>query len=514
MVRDMVVAANFGAGWMTDAFYVAFKIPNLLRRLLAEGSLTTAFVPVFSEELKHGPERTRRALGASLSFTLILSSICASLGIIFADEITLIFAPGFGIGTEKTILANHLLKIMFPYVTLVSVTALVSGVLNTLGYFAIPAAGPVVLNLVLIIGIYMRGSFFDPPITVLAWSVLLGGAVCLAQQLWGLKIAGYGFRLYSPFSSPAVKRLVTLMLPTVLSSSIYQLMIFLNTLLASMFGEGSVSFLYYADRLFQFPLGVFSVALGTALLPALAKAAVDQNEKSFRHQLSRAIEWTGFVTIPATVGLITLSHPLVQLIYQHGAFTPESTNQTARSLEAFSIGLWAASCQSILVRAFLARQNSKIPAIVSSCSMLVNVLLAFVLMGTPTMSADSTFAAAILTVQNHLALFSLGHVGLALAGSLATFFPVIALWMLLPKLGSSVESGPVFRSFVIQGASAALMWGALKVVLALTSSAWVQIAVAVPVGGLAFFLAAWMLRAPEAQLIAAAIGKYLRKKSA
>ncbi|MCB0345512.1 MAG: murein biosynthesis integral membrane protein MurJ, partial [Bdellovibrionales bacterium] len=306
LIRDMAIAGFFGAGRTTDAFFVAFKVPNLLRRLVAEGSLSTAFVPIFVEEREKSHEASREAVGAVTSFTICLTGFLTILGMIFAEEITLLFAPGFATEPEQVVLSSELLRLMFPYIVLVSALALAASILNSLGKFALPALAPALLNVVMIFAVFAVAPYLDEPVFALAWAVLGGGILALLPQLMLLKKLGLELHFRNPLKSDAVRRLLKLMLPSILSASFYQFMVFINTLLASMLVEKSVSWLFYADRLFQFPLGVFSLAVATAVLPELSRHAARKNYTALNYQLTVALRWMTVVTIPATVGLMVL----------------------------------------------------------------------------------------------------------------------------------------------------------------------------------------------------------------
>lgn len=439
LLRDSVTASYFGAGMVSDAFFVAFRIPNLLRRLVAEGSLATAFVPVFTDELVQSEEAGKRAADAVRCFSLLLTIVLTLLGIYFAEDLTLLFAPGFGAGSEKANLSVHFLQIMFPYIILVSLLALESSLLNALGFFAWPALAPAILNLVIILGVVLGHSWFEVPITSLAWSVVLGGFVSLLPQIYALKKLGFPFGFRSPFKSHAVRKLVILMLPSFISASVYQITIFLNTLLASMLEEGSVTWIYYADRLFQFPLGVFSMAIATAILPTLSRLISNNEHQRFSSTLLSAIEWVSFITLPAMVGLILLADPIISALFEYGSFTHRDALQSARVLQGFSLGLWSISAQAVLVRAYLAKKNTRIPSIISVFTLLINTAFAMSLMGPGTQTPDSALASAINACVVSLHWTSLGSTGLALAGSLSSLFSFTLLALYLNKLQISVS---------------------------------------------------------------------------
>ncbi|MCC6220835.1 MAG: murein biosynthesis integral membrane protein MurJ [Deltaproteobacteria bacterium] len=493
LFRDMIVASYFGAGLATDAFYVAFRIPNLLRRLVAEGSLSTAFVPVFTHELSQSTDDARKAVGAVTAFTLLLTVTLTFLGVIYAEEITVLFAPGFGPGTEKTRLAAWLTQVMLPYVVLVSLLALASSILNSLGYFAWPSLSPAILNAAIIVCVLASPIFPTEPIYVLAFAVLVGGLFALIPQLCLLKKLNFAMHLSSPFRSRAVKQLCKLMLPSILSSSVYQLMIFINTLLASMCAEGSVTWLYYADRLFQFPLGIYSLAIATALLPALSRLAASGDFDGLGRQLVNMLAWVSYVTIPATAGLIIFSEAIVSTVYQHGRFSTLDAQATATAVMAFSIGLWPVSCQSVLVRAFLARKNSLLPSVTSCLSLVLNLLFAFLLMGPSVIVPDSQFASYLAFLQNKFAIFNFGHVGLALAGSLGAFISFFTLLafrhVIVPNASLKTISVPVLKSLLASTA----MCLVIKPIASLNCAPWLMLALGIPLGMATYFIASLLL---------------------
>lgn len=500
LIRDMVVASFFGAGMVSDAFFVAFKVPNLLRRLVAEGSLTTAFVPIFSEELHHSKDRARYAVRSTTGFSLIITSILAILGMIYSAEITAVFAPGFAADPDKGALAASLMRLMFPYVIIVSLLALAASILNCLGYFALPALAPIDLNITAIVAVLLIAPFLDEPLRIyaLAWSVLAGGIVGLLPQTALLRKLSFPMVPASPFRSEPVRKLCKLMLPAVLSASVYQLMIFINTSLASLLPEGSVSWLFYADRLFQFPLGVFSLAVASALLPALAGFAARRDEASLSHHLHLALGWNSFITIPSTVGLMMLSLPLIRTIFEHGTFGPEDTAPTAAALSAYCIGLWATSSQSILVRVFLAKKNSLIPALVSCGTIAINIFLALALMGGTTQPAASAFARSIIQAVDLLGVARMGHVGLALAGSLASFASLILLAALLPRLSTQLHWRSIVTDCLRSSVAAAAMGLLLFGISALGIGDFFEILLGVTLGASTYLGTSLLLKDPYA----------------
>lgn len=497
LVRDMAIASFFGAAMSADAFFVAFKIPNLLRRLVAEGSLSTAFVPVFSDELEKSKEDAQKAFSASLSFCLLLTCALAILGIIFAEPITHLFSPGFSENPEKMELTISLTRIMLPYIILVSILALLSSVLNCLGFFALPAAAPAILNISMIAFLAFLAPDLEKPIYALSYAVLTGGVLALIPQAIKLIKVGYKLRLASAFHSPAVRKLVFLMLPSILSASIYQLMIFINTILASLLKEGSVSWLYYADRLFQFPLGVFTIALATAILPTLAKEASKENQKEVNKQASKALNLVSFICLPAATGLFILAPEIIGLFYMRGAFDAESAYQTSLALKAFSIGLWGISCNSILVRVFLSKKNTKIPAYISAFTLVINMVFSLMLMGPAESMPSSSFGVFFSSILEVFQLSDLDHVGLALAGSLASTLSALFLYLLLGRIETSISLS-AFVACTLKSVVASLVMGlSLLQLQSYELSNLLVILIAVPMGALIYFLMSLILKVRE-----------------
>ena len=429
LARDILIANFFGSGMAADAFFVAFRIPNLLRRLFAEGSFSVAFIPVFTEYLQTRSKEEAFLLArvASTLLVLILTGITI-LGIVFSPLIVRIIAPGFESMGEKYALTVLLTRIMFPYIFFVSVVALFMGILNSLKHFGAPAAAPVFLNLSMIAALLFLAPYMRTPTVGLAIGVVVGGVIQVALQIPFLMEKGLSFVPKWNPNHPALKRIGVLMLPTVFGSAIYQVNQLVGTLLASLLREGSVSYLYYADRLVQFPLGVFAIAISTAVLPSLSREAAQRDLDGLKETLSHALRLTMFITIPAMIGLIVLREPIIRLLFQRGAFDAFTTIMTAQALLFYSLGLWAFAALRVFVSAFYSLQDTKTPVKVAVVAMLANIGLCLVLMG------------------------PLKHGGLALALSLASTLQLCILILLLRKKLGGIEGrvvvGSMARSFL------------------------------------------------------------------
>ena len=411
--RDVIVAYVLGAGPAADAFYVAYRLPNTLRRLFAEGSMTMAFIPVFSDlRAKKGDEAAFAMTRSALVWLLIILGVITALALLFARPLTLIIAPGFANDPAQMDLTVKLVRIVFPYIIEISIVALCMGALNSMGHFLTPALATSELNTIVIAGCGVAWLFgLDVP-HALAWSVIVGGVGQMYMQQPSMK--SFGFSWFGPWKlmDDGVKRMGRLMLPTVFGAAIYQINILVGTLLASFLASGSISALYYADRLVQFPLGVFGTAVGTVSLPSLARLAAAKQMPEFKHTLSASLRLTLFICLPATAGLMALAEPMVHVLFGRGAFTPEAAQATSSALMAYAVGLPAFACVRPLVSAFYALHDTRTPVKAGFYSMLANVALAAALM------------------------FPFKLVGLALATSLSSWLNVLLLGLAMrAKLG-------------------------------------------------------------------------------
>ena len=444
MIRDSAIAAFFGAGIFTDSFYLAFTIPNLLRRFVAEGTLTPAFIPVFTDELKKSEDNAKQTIKATTSLSLILTITLSALGILYAHELTDFFAPGFRNNPEQFELTVNLTRLMLPYIIAISLLAFSGGAQNALGYFALAAGTQVIMNFIIIIGVptswfISKESLLNTkPIYVLAIFVTLSSFIALIPNISLLKKLGFPLGFSNPFKSDAVKKIFYLMIPAILAASVYQLMVLFNRMLASMLEQGSITWYYYSDRLVQFPLGVFSVALATAILPKLSKLSTNNNNQEFDKELSIGLSWISYVTIPATFGLSLLSKPIVNSVYGYGLFSDNDSIQTSSCLIAFSVGLWAISAHSLIVRAYFAKKNTFLPSIISICVLITNTTLAIAFMGKPKNISNNSLSSFISFAQKKIEILDLAHVGLALAGSIGSLIGFISLAFLLRTINVRV----------------------------------------------------------------------------
>ena len=436
LVRDVVFAALFGDGAEADAFFVAFRIPNFLRRLFAEGAFSQAFVPVLSSYRTRASKEEIKAfidhVAGWLSGILVLVTI---IGVLGAPLLATLFAPGYLGDPEKFALLVDMLRVTFPYILLISLTGFAGAILNSYGRFAAPALTPVLLNLVLISSALLLSPLFDQPAMALAWGVLMAGLLQLMFQLPFLAHLRLVPRPRLRPGHPGVKQVLTLMLPIMFSVSVGQINLLLDTVLAtSIEGDSSVSWLYYSDRLMELPLGIFGIAIATVILPTLSRLHGSGDEEQFSRTLAWGLRSVLVLGLPACLALILLSHPLVITLYQRGAFGVDSIVPTARSLQAYSVGLVAFMSIKILVSAFFSRQDSHTPVRIGVIALVCNMVL------------------------NLLLIIPLAHVGLALATSLAAIINAgLLLWALQKRGLAPVSAGWVAFGLRLAGGLLAMV---------------------------------------------------------
>ena len=442
--RDMVLARYFGAGMVMDAFFVAFKIPNFMRRTFGEGAFSLAFVPVISEykttrEHEEVRELTDRVAG---SLGLVLVGITL-VGVIAAPVLVWIFAPGFSVHASKYALTVAMVRVTFPYLMFISLTAFAGGILNTYGKFGVPAFTPVLLNVVMIAAAIWLAPHLSNPAMALAWGVFGAGLVQLLFQLPFLLRIRLLPRPKLGAGHEAVRRIMRLMLPALFGSSVSQINMVVDTLIASFLATGSVSWLYYSDRLMEFPLGVFSIALGTVILPHMAQHYAAKSAAGFAATLDWALRLTMVVVVPAAVGLFFMAGPLLVTLFHYGAFNTHDAHMATASLTAYAFGLLGFTLVKVFAPGFYARQDTRTPVRIGVIAVLANILLNFV-----------------ITVPWAMHGWTAPHAGLALSTSLAAFINAWFLYRELRKRGIYVPT-PGWRPLLWRVTGANLVMGVI-----------------------------------------------------
>ena len=370
-VRDVLIARVFGAGMATDAFFVAFRLPNLLRRLFAEGAFSQAFVPIFGEyRNRRGHEETQLLVDHVTTMLAIILFVVTLIGIFAAPVIVYISAPGFAKDAAKFDLTVQLLRITTPYIFFISLVAVAAGILNTYNKFWVPAFAPVLLNLCFISAALWLAPYFDPPILALAWAVFVAGFVQLAFQVPFLKKIGMLPSIRFNWNDPGMRRVIRQMGPAVFGVSIGQISLLINTIFASFLVAGSVSWLYYADRLMEFPSGILGVALGSILLPSLSKCHADNNTAEYSRLLDWGLRLTVMLTLPAALALGMISVPLLATFFQRGAFAAHDVLMTSHALIGYSVGLIGMILVKILAPGFYAKQDIRTPVKIGIVTLL------------------------------------------------------------------------------------------------------------------------------------------------
>ncbi|MGZ5526854.1 MAG: murein biosynthesis integral membrane protein MurJ [Methylomonas sp.] len=437
-IRDMLIAHIFGVNLATDAFFVAFKIPNFLRRLFAEGAFAHAFVPVLSDykergnkaELKQFIDKTAGTLSV---FLALITLAC----IVAAPVLIMLLAPGFMWQGSQYELSVQLLQITFPYLFFIALVAFAGGILNAHGRFAVPALTPIFLNICMIAAAIWLAPMMDEPVTALAWGVLAAGVVQLLFQLPSLLRLGLMPRPRLGFNDVGVKRIISLMLPAIFSVSVTQINLLLDTLFASFLTVGSVSWLYYSDRLVEFPLGILGLALGTVILPSLSKSHAAEDKAAFSNALDWGLRLVVLIGLPATIGLVMLAEPMLSTLFQYNEFGVSDVHFAGMSLKAYSVGLLGFILIKVLVPGFTSRGDMKTPVRYGVYAMLVSLGLNIVL------------------------VFPLAHAGLALATSLGAFFNAALLLVKLKKDDIYQPASGWWLFFVRVALAAATMTAAL-----------------------------------------------------
>ncbi|MBV6495856.1 MAG: murein biosynthesis integral membrane protein MurJ [Acidobacteria bacterium ACB1] len=528
LAREMIFANFFGAGFLTDAYVVAFRLPNVLRDLFAEGALSVAFVKVFTDyQIKLGEKAAWRL--ASLVFNLlavVLSIICI-VGIIFSKELVGLVADGFS--PEKAALATTLTQIMFPYILLVALAAVAMGVLNTKNIFGIPASASTVFNIVSIcVGLGLAywlsgGGWTVPkdknavPDSAAQWAIigmsigtLIGGASSLAMQLPSLFRVGFRFSPVISLADEGVKKVVALMTPAILGTSAVQINVLVNTYFVSSI-DGAQGWLNYAFRLMQFPIGLFGVAVGTAAIPVLSRLAAEGKKGEFRDTISSSMNLVFLMTLPSACGLIVLGEPIIRLIYERGRFDALATQMTATALVGYSIGLTGYAAIKILSPAFYALDDAKTPMIIALASIVVNFVGCYGL--------RELFSHYGVTPETP---YGYGHVGVALATSLVALVNFTALAYLLRRKISRLNGRAILSAFIKIAISSAVLsvvcytsyhfilarWGSSGMKMHL-----IEAFVPIVLGGASFVICAMLLRVEELHQLYAMMSKRFRRSA-
>jgi len=477
-VRDTVVARAFGAGLATDAFFVAFKIPNLLRRLFAEGAFAQAFVPIFAEYKNRRGEADARILVDNVSGVLALAlAVVTLIGVAAAPLIVYVSAPGFTATPEKFALTIDLLRITFPYILFISLVSLAGGILNTYSRFSVPALTPALLNLTFIGFALWAAPYFNPPIKALAWAVFCGGVLQLAFQIPFLLKIKMLPRFKLDLKDAGVSRVIRQMGPAVFGVSIGQVSLLINTIFASFLVSGSVSWLYYADRLMEFPTGLLGVALGTILLPSLAKHYSDQSAAEYSKLLDWGLRLTLMLALPAAVALAVLAVPLIATLFHYGQFSQHDVFMTRNALVAYSVGLLGLILVKVLAPGFYARQNIRTPVRIAIIALVATQAMNFAFIG------------------------FLQHAGLALAIGLGACLNAGLLYYKLRQFEIYAPQ-PGWAKFALKILLAIVAMGACLKFAAGPDAAWLaanglakiwRLTGVVLLGGVAYFAALWAL---------------------
>jgi len=454
-VRDILIARLFGADAATDAFLVAFKIPNFLRRLFAEGAFSQAFIPVLSEyKEQRGKEAVRELVqrtAGTLGGVLFLVSVVGVLG---APLLILLFAPGFAGDEGKHALASDMLMLTFPYILFISLVALAGGVLNTFGRFGVPAFTPVFLNLSMIGCAVWLAPQMHEPVMALAWGVLIAGVVQLLFQLpFLMRLGVLGLPKWGG-QDEGVKRIMTLMIPAIIGVSVVQINLLFDTIIASFLETGSVSWLYYSDRLVEFPLGVFGIALATVVLPTLSKQVAREDDEGFSATMDWALRWVFLLGVPATLGLVMMAGPMLATLFYYGEFSSKDLQMASLSMMAYALGLLGFILVKVLAPGFYSRQDTKTPVNIAIKAMLLGMVMNLLFV-VPMMWLDIPGA----------------HAGLALATALSAFINAGLLFYVLRKQQVfQLQRG--WRLFLLRITVAAMVMGGLLYICSPALEEW------------------------------------------
>lgn len=507
-VRDMLMAAIFGTTLYTDSFLVAYRIPNLMRRLFGEGALNSSFIPVFVKTRKESPEKAQNLASNTFWVLFVTLIIISVLGVIFSEQIVGVMTFSFsdtqsadltsGSLTSGSLpssplpsgLAVKLTKIMFPYVLFICLAALGMGYLNSFNSFFIPALSPILLNIAMIIYLFFFGTALsnsaqdmEAKCFGLAWAVIAGGILQFGIHLRPMIKKGFTFRHFTAFKDPGLKQVIFLMAPATIGLAVTQLNIFVDTVIAWQLGAGAVSALYFSNRLVQLPLAVFGIAISTAFLPRFSRAAATSDKKELIDAFSYALRAVMFITIPAAVGLITAGKPIIELLFMRGRFDLSATIMTDKALVCYALGLFFFAAVNLTVKIFYSLESPKAPVKASIYAMILNVFLNLILM------------------------IPLKHAGLALATSISSFFNFLillkALRIKLGKLNGRELLNSILRisaSSFIMGISVYMVRVTFPFSKALLSGRILFVGLLIIVGILTYWLSVKLLGCPELKI--------------
>ncbi len=433
LIRDISFAYFFGAVTSADAFFVAFRIPNLLRRLVGEGAMSSSFVPVFtSYHAKYGAIEAKKVSDITFTYLLIVLVVIAVLGVVFSKQLVYLFAPGFESNPGKYDLTVLLNRIMFPFILFISIAALCMGLLNSLKRFFIPSLSPIILN-ISIITFILVANHGRHAILIVAIGVILGAMLELVPQLFLMRKKGFMFSLNFDYKHPALRETLFLFLPMMFGAAVYQLNVFVSNVLASFLKTGSISYLYYASRLFEFPQGIFAVSLAIAVLPAMSRDTATAGVSRLKDSLAFSLRLLNFVTLPATVGLIILARPIIMVLFHRGSFSLSDAAAVSSALVFYAIGLWPVALSRVVTQAFYALKDARTPVVIACFTVVINLLLSAWLMN------------------------GMEYRGLALATSVSAYFNILYLLYALWRKVGTIGLRSIVWSFVKACAGSAVM---------------------------------------------------------
>ena len=484
--RDAVMANYFGTGPSFDGFIVAFRIPNLLRRFVAEGTLTICFVPVYTEYLEiHGKDAALKLAQKTLSFLLVILTALTLSGIMFSPRLVALFGYGF---TDQTLISStiSLNRIMFPYIFMVSIVAFCMGYLNSHRSFFAPAVSPVLLNLGMIFGVLVLRNYFENGLWGLAFGVLMGGFLQVLLQLPFMIRHGFRMRISFDYKHPGIRKIGLMVLPAMMSGAVSQLNLLINTVLASMLPGGSVSYLYYADRLTEIVVGVFVVSIAGVALPELSRYASRKDMGNLRTAFVRAVTSSLFFSVPASVALMVSGHQIIEVLFMRGEFDIVSVSNTYRALFFASTGLFTLTFYKLLVPVFYSLQDTKTPFITATVALLINGLAGYTLMQT-----------------------SLAHAGLALSSVISIMVQVVLLLVLLRRkmgrIGFRSIIKPALKLFFASAIMGVWLWFLQRYFLWGENTAAarkiLQLLFMIASGGLIYIIICYLIRVDELKTV-------------